>query len=156
MFPMLYLTETEKDGVYSAGDVLFTSQTNTVDVRFTSDSSFRYSGFGLNIRSIPCTDRENFPETESTEEFGGWNYGCDTQEVHIAAGEVLEDAIVTNTESDGNYPNNACQEWNIIGDENQVYMISFKVCTFLCFISIDNPVVIRSIESVSVYCHLSW
>ena len=46
--------------------------------------------------------------------------GCDTQDLQIGAEQVLEDAIVTNTENDGNYPNNECQHWNIIADENQV------------------------------------
>ena len=111
---MLYLTETERNGVYSTGDVLFTSRTNNVDVWFTSDSSVTRTGFGLNIRSIPCTDRDNFSETG-------------IQEVQIAAIDILTDAIVTNTESDGNYPNRVRQEWNIVGDENQVYMLFFKV-----------------------------
>ena len=43
----------------------------------------------------------------------------------IAAGEVLEGALVTDTENDGNYPNHACQNWNIVADENQVYL-SFR------------------------------
>ena len=129
MFLILSLTETAKDGVYASGDVLFTSQTNNVDVRFTSDYSVTRSGFGLNIRSIPCTERDNFPETvigtESAEEYSD----CDdsVHEVPIAAGEVLEGAIVTNTESDGNYSNNACQQWNIIAGENEVHMLFFFV-----------------------------
>ena len=51
---------------------------------------------------------------------------CDSQEIEIAAGEVLQGAIVTDTEDGGNYPNNACQNWNIIADENQVYIFSSK------------------------------
>ena len=53
---------------------------------------------------------------------------CDdrnAQEVVIVAGEVLEGALATDTEYDGNYPNHACQNWNIVADENQVYL-SFK------------------------------
>ena len=130
MLLMLYLTESVRHGVYSTGDVLFTSQTNNVDVRFTSDPIISGTGFGLNIKSIPCTERDNFPETDvntqSTEEptpgYGEMNHGCDesAQEVQIAAGEVLEGAIVTNAESDGYYPNYACQQWNIIASENEV------------------------------------
>ena len=59
---------------------------------------------------------------------------CDIQDVHIAAGEILTDALVTNTESDGNYPNHACQDWMIIGDENQVNVVFTGNNTpFTCF-----------------------
>ena len=47
---------------------------------------------------------------------------CDSQEIEIAAGEILQSAIATDTETNGNYPNHACQNWNIIADENQVYI----------------------------------
>ena len=113
-----------------------------MDVKFTSDSSVTRSGFRLNIRSIPCGDRDNFPETESTEEysgFGGMNHGCDVQEVHIATEEVLEGTIVTNTESDGNYPNYACQQWNIIGDENQVCVLCQSLQLSLFYFNKHNP-----------------
>ena len=40
----------------------------------------------------------------------------------VPAEEVLEGALVTNTE-DGKYPNDACQNWNIMADENQVYVV---------------------------------
>ena len=59
---MLYLTETRRDGDYSTDNVLFTSQTNAVDIRFTSDFSVRRSGASIDIRSISCTDRDNFPQ----------------------------------------------------------------------------------------------
>ena len=41
--------------------------------------------------------------------------GCDdtVQEIVVSAGEELEGAIVTDTQSDGLYPNHACQNWNI-------------------------------------------
>ena len=112
---MFYLTETRKEGYYSTGDVLFTSQTNNVDVKFTSDFSVRRSGFRLNIRSILCTDRDNFLQTDvstaTTEQYSantdydvytsgmGMNHGCDesAQEIQIATGQVLPGALVTNT-----------------------------------------------------------
>ena len=136
MFLIFYFTETRKDGYYSTGDVLFTSQTNNVDVKFTSDYRVTRGGFRLNIRSILCTDHDNITQTDmntpTTEGYivntdydvyiSGMNQGCDesVQEVQITTGQVLPGAIVTNTENDGNYPNNACQIWNIAADENQV------------------------------------
>ena len=46
---------------------------------------------------------------------------CDSvQEVVVAAKEVLEDAIVTDTASDGLYPDRAVQSWRINTEENQV------------------------------------
>ena len=133
---MFYLTETRKEGYYSTGDILFTSQTNNVDVKFTSDYSVRRSGFRLSIRSILCTDRDNFLQpdmnTATTEQYivntdydvytSGMNHGCDesAQEIQIATGQVLPGVIVTNTQNDGNYPNNACQQWNVIAGENEV------------------------------------
>ena len=50
----LYLVETSRDGEYAPGFVLFASQTNSVNVRFTSDYSETRSGFSLNVRSINC------------------------------------------------------------------------------------------------------
>ena len=47
--------------------------------------------------------------------------------MQIAAGETLQGVLVTHTENDGNYPNHACQSWNIIADENQVYLASNKI-----------------------------
>ena len=96
-----------------AGDILFTSETSNVDVRFTSDSSGRMSGFTLDVQSIPCSERESFPEHGEP---------CDPQEVVISAWEVQQGALVTDTGNDGNYINHACQNWNIIADENQVYI----------------------------------
>ena len=138
---MLYFTEIRKDGYYSTGDVLFTSQTNNVDVKFTSDYSVTRSGFRLNIRSILCTDRDNFSQTDmntaTTEGYivntdhdvytSGMPDGCDesVQEVEITTGQVLPGAIVTNTDNDGNYPNNACQQWNVIASENEVCVVVF-------------------------------
>ena len=89
---------------------------------------------------------------------------CDTQVVEIAAGEVLPGAFVSHTESDGNYSNNACQEWNILAGENQVGVIfqslfhtvqplylSLRVMKIsnLCFS-------VNLILSVSVYCPQCW
>ena len=65
---MLYLTGTRREGNYSAGDVLFTSETNSVDVSFTSDSSIRRSGFSLDIRSASCTELVNSEEDEEEDE----------------------------------------------------------------------------------------
>ena len=69
-----------------------------MDVRFTSDEYVTGTGFTLDIRSTLC-------------------------KVVIVAGEFLQGALVTDTDTGGNYPNNACQNWTIIADENQVYLV---------------------------------
>ena len=141
---MLFLPEKRREGDYSTGDILFTSDSNNVNARFTSDYSVRRSGFTLDVQSIPCSDRENFPQhddfnphdiyssttsypeyTEGYGNYSGNNGGCDdsAQEVHITTAEILQGALVTDTENDGNYPNHACQNWNIIADENQVHVL---------------------------------
>ena len=53
---------TRREGDYTSGDTLFTSQTNRINVNFTSDWSVREIGFTLNVRSIHCSqsDRECF------------------------------------------------------------------------------------------------
>ena len=51
---------------------------------------------------------------------------CDAdmaQEVWIAAGEELKEALVSQNYPN-NYPNNACQRWDIMAEENQVYLVS--------------------------------
>ena len=53
--------------------------------------------------------------------------------MQIAAGETLHGALVTVTETDGNYPNHACQSWNIISEENQVYSWFQIKSPVLCF-----------------------
>ena len=90
-----------------------------MDAGFTSDSTIRRSGFSLDIRSTSCA--------EADEESIRLPDSCDdtTQEIVVAAGEVLEGTIASPTESDGLYPNRACQEWNIITDANQVHMHVF-------------------------------
>ena len=58
--------------------------------------------------------------------------------MRVAAGDILEGAIVTDTESDGNYPNNACQEWKIITVDNEV--LSFKANNpYMLFLLSSNP-----------------
>ena len=123
---MLYLTETSKDGVIPTGDVLFTSETNNVDVTFTSDGTQRRTGFTLDIRSTLCSNLESSEEDEEDEEDEDTIEDCNdsiAQELVIPAAEVLEGALVTDTENDGKYPNHACQNWNIMTDENQVYFV---------------------------------
>ena len=129
-------TEKRREGDYSTGDILFTSDSNNVNARFTSDYSVRRSGFTLDVQSIPCSDHENFPQhgdfnphdvsssTTSYPEYTEGYGGCDdsAQEVHIPTGETHYGALITDTENDGNYPNHACQNWNIIADENQVHV----------------------------------
>ena len=122
---MLYLTETQKDGNYSSDDVLFTSETNSVIVRFTSDWGITSSGFSLDVRSISCADREQYPETGNQQEYEDHG-SCDAEEVVIATGEEQQSALVTHTDSDGYYPNHACQEWSINTDDNQVYVHTSK------------------------------
>ena len=119
---VLYLTETKTAGIKANGDVLFTSETNSVDVRFTSDNSITYSGFYLDIRSALCSDPLNTEEYDDCDDIT-------SEELAIAAGDFLEGALVTDTE-DGKYPNPACQNWNIMTDENQVYVFSQKKSPF--------------------------
>ena len=50
---------------------------------------------------------------------------CDAntaQEVRIAAGEELKEALVSQNYPK-RYPNNACQRWNIMAEENQVHFV---------------------------------
>ena len=50
---------------------------------------------------------------------------CDVntaQKVRIAAGELLKEALVSENYPN-NYPNNACQRWEIMADENQVHFV---------------------------------
>ena len=83
-----------------------------MNVRFVSDHLVRRTGFTLDIRSTSCSD-----------------VVCDetVQEVIIPGGQWLQDVLASYKTSDGNYPNNACQYWNIITDENRVHVISFYV-----------------------------
>ena len=101
---MLFLIGGKLEGFYQTGDEIFRSDTSFVDVEILGGS--RGSVFTLDARSIPCVDP------------------CDdvmAMELVIAAGEMLEGALVTDTE-DGKYLNKACQNWNIMTDENQVYL----------------------------------
>ena len=90
-----------------------------MDVRFTSDDSVTESGFSLDIRSTSCTEAANLEEDKEPSEIID-NCNDPVEEVVVAAGETLKGALVTHTESDGRYPNRACQEWKIITDETQV------------------------------------
>ena len=104
---MLYLTVGKLEGFYSYGEALFKSDTNSVNVEILGGS--RGSVFTLDVRSTSsCTVKEDF---------------CDdtVQAVRVGAGEVLLGALSTHQNDDGNYPNNVCQYWNVITDENQVY-----------------------------------
>ena len=46
--------------------------------------------------------------------------GCHPAEVPVTAGQVLRAALVTDTQSDGYYRNNACQSWNVASTQGQV------------------------------------
>ena len=108
--------EIRREGVYYTGGILFTSKTNSVDVRFTSDWSQGFPGFSLDIRTIPCSEVDG--ECQS-------NDRCvlPVQEMVLAAGEFLPGAIVSHTLSNGRYANQACEDWSITTDENQVYIV---------------------------------
>ena len=124
MILMLYLTENERSGNYVTGGVLFVSHTSSVDVKFTSDYYESYPGFTLDVRSINCADRENLTlAIQHSMAYGGNGFRfCEPpKEVMISAGEVLEDAIAPETDSDGNYITYSYNRWNIVTDENQVY-----------------------------------
>ena len=54
-FLCLTVTVTHTEGVYTVGNVLFTSQTNEVNVAFSSDQSVRDSGFTLDVTSVLCS-----------------------------------------------------------------------------------------------------
>ena len=112
---LLILTETRREGHWSTGVILFTSETNSVTAKFTSDFSVTRSGFTLDVQSISCADRENYPQHDYC--------AVSVQEVQLATGDEQQGALITDTESDGNYPDNACQTWNIITDESQVHLL---------------------------------
>ena len=117
---MFYLTVIEREGYYLPGDVLFVSETISVDVTFTSNGSVRKSGFTLDIRSTSCTEAAAL---------GADIEICDetVEEVMVPGGGFLQDALATYRGNDGNYPNNACQYLNIITDENWVHIIYFYI-----------------------------
>ena len=116
-----YLTDSRRDGEYPTGDILWTSGSKSALVTFTSDSMGRRLGFKLDVRSVPCTDRENYPATRSC--------GEPVQEVMVAAGEVLEGFIVHPLGPFGRYPDDVCKEWSIITDDNkvQIYCVSKQI-----------------------------
>ena len=120
MIIIFCFTEIRKYGDnYGIGQLLFISDTNNVDVTFTTSRIGRRSGFSLDVRSSSCTELDF----------------CDgpVQEVEITAGVTLEDAIVSDTHSNGKYRHNACQDWKITTDDNQVYIVfQRKVCTLYC------------------------
>ena len=55
---------------------------------------------------------------------------CDAVEVGINAGEVLQAALVTETQRDGYYRNIACQRWNVVSTEGQVRMTLLNTRSF--------------------------
>ena len=85
---MFYLTVIEREGYYRPGDVLFISETNSVDVTFTSNASGRKSGFTLDVRSTSCTEATALGADVEV---------CDdtVQQVTVAADEFLQDALAT-------------------------------------------------------------
>ena len=110
---LLILTETLRYGrYYSTGDILYTSETNSVTARFSSDYRTTRSEFRLDVKSIPCTDVVNYLQ----------HLKYDEQEVQLSAGEVQKGARASETIYLGNYPNDASQNWNIITDENEIYI----------------------------------
>ena len=158
---LLILTETRKEGLYSTGDILFTSETNNVNVRFTSDYTITRSGFTLDVQSISCADRPQYPQqgdndhhttsaypdfTDGNPNYSENNGGCDVsvQQIELAARQFLQDALVSDTGSDGLYSNNACQNWHIITDENKVNYASMKT-TLLSWVSMWQVVVTNPI-----------
>ena len=94
---------------HSPGSVLFHSKSKGVKVTFLSDGSIRRSGFTLDVSSISCHSKPKPPEKK-----------CAPQEVGLSPGELFEGALVTHTESDGLYPDNACQTWIISAGKDQV------------------------------------
>ena len=54
IFMILHFTVIKRDGYYPADYDLFTSETNNVDVIFTSDKSEVRSGSRLDVRSTSC------------------------------------------------------------------------------------------------------
>ena len=165
---LLFLTEAIREGQYSTGEILFTSETNNVNVSFTSDDVTTRSGFTLDVQSISCADRPQYPQQinylmDWDPYDSDYNYGCvqSAQEVVVAGGEVLQGALVSDTGHDGKYPNNACQNWNIRTDENQVYYViitPFTCCftqtTLHMYGVVNKPKIMDS--NVSVYCHQCW
>ena len=54
VFSNFCITETRREGQYDISSVLFSSQTNSVNVKFTSDGSVRRFGFKLDAQSVTC------------------------------------------------------------------------------------------------------
>ena len=102
-----------------------------MDVTFTSDSTERRTGFTLDIRSTLCSDLESSEEDEEDEETSVDCADRTAQELFIPAEVLLEGALISDTENDGKYPNYACQNWNILTQENQVYFV-FQQDTLPC------------------------
>ena len=123
----MYFTETRRDGNYLSGDILFTSETNNVDVRFSSDFRETRTGFTLDVRSIPCSDRANFQQLDEESSMNPGdtaNGDCGDRQVVVAAGKELRDALIINrTEKDIDYWKDPCRDWTITTDENQVNLL---------------------------------
>ena len=99
MIVMLYLSETRRDDGYASDSVLFVSETNSVDVKFTSDKSSNYPGFTLDVRSIDCADRARYP-------LAG-NSFCNAPNLfELGVGQTLEGVIAMETDSNGKYLSN--------------------------------------------------
>ena len=108
------LIATRRDGSYMTGDVLFASRTRRVEVRFTSDWCIGRKGFSLDVRADSCSTVATIPVQPPSPT-------CDNpEEVHVAAGETREGALVSYTQSDGTYPNHMCQAWTVTTDPGQV------------------------------------
>ena len=125
----LYLTEMRKDGNYVTGSVLFVSHTSSVDVKFTSDYYLTFPGFRLDVRSIDCADRDTLTLAIQHSISYGNKFCKPPQDVMVSTGEVLEDAITTETDSNGNYIKYTYERWNILTDENQVNKFKFYCST---------------------------
>ena len=84
---------------------------------------------------------------------------CDesVHEVQLAGDEVKQGALVSDTESDGKYPNHACQNWNIITDENRVYYLSKKItiasCVSTLHVVVTKPKIMHFITCF-IYCNI--
>ena len=111
---ILYITATRRDSSYISGDVLFASQTQRVEVRFTSDWYISRTGFSLDVTAAPCSTAVSIPIQLPPPT-------CNNpEEVQVPTGETLEAALVSYTQSDGTYPNHMCQAWIVTTDPGQV------------------------------------
>ena len=100
-----------------------------MDIRFSSDFRGVRRGFTLDVQSIPCSDRANYPQLDkecstAMNPVDAANGDCGNRRVIVADGRYLRDAFIINrTEKDFNYWEDGCRDWRIISLGNWVNIL---------------------------------